>query len=72
MSAFLGVEQTAQFFGGGDATFDELEDDLVGRPDPVHAADDLPDRETGQLTVVGAGVTVFSVAGRLVSEMVSG
>src|SRR5436190_15779990 len=43
-SAVARVEQATQLFGGGDPLLDQLEDDLMGGPDLVHATDDLADR----------------------------
>src|SRR5205807_1538479 len=54
-SALAGPQQAAQALGRRDALLDEVEYDFLRRADPVHPADDLPDGEAGQLSVVRAG-----------------
>src|SRR4051794_40921755 len=48
----LGVDQPAHALDRRDALLDELEHNLLRRTDAVHAADDLADREAGELLVV--------------------
>src|SRR4051794_20252450 len=48
----LAVEELAHPLDGGDAPLDQVEHDLLRRPDSVHPPDDLPDREPRELPVV--------------------
>src|SRR3954453_23065973 len=52
--AHVAAQEATESLAGGDALLDEVEHDLLRRPDAVHPAHDLPDREPGQLAVVGA------------------
>src|SRR3954447_17604398 len=52
VSALAGAQQATQPLAGGNALLDEVEHDFLGGTDAVHPADDLSDREPGELAVV--------------------